>query len=733
MADQKNEALLEDAQSAASSPNHAVVEDINLRAVEGKGPDRMERAGVQGDEERQSSDVGGDTTVAVPDNHDNDASSQPQGRYRTFAAWITSNAFLIYCSQFFSAWGDRMWTFAVALYLVEIEEKSLRLTAIFGFALTVSVLLFGALVGQWVDKTPRLSAARKSLVIQNSGVIINAVCLLLLLHYKSAILAVGSGALFFFCQVIIIVLGVVANLASVAEKICIQKDWVVILAGDDSERLAEMNATVRRIDLTVNILAPILVGQIMTFASMTVAGIFIAAWNLGSLMLEYYLLVRVYRRVPRLAIKFRKNKTETAKEPESATTASEASIETNEEGVAKYSTEHTLEEPQEGRQDASEDKPIAYATVSDAGQMEVAFESGGPDEATGDWRRLENESSDSQPTNTEGQSSQPSSRFGIFRRVANWFVSTYQGWLIYKSYKVCLAGLGLAFLYMTVMGFDSITNGYGYSVGLSEVMLGVIRGLGSIAGIVGTFLFPRFRQRIGLTRTGLYSLSIEILCLTLCVFSIWAAGSPFDPDYFSGQSNPPTAGPTDDVFTTQSPFIFTPTFLPAMGDQRIVSAVGNIGNDTGDSTTQNVMMDNTPQATPDGRDRPSSYLSAVLFFTGMVTSRIGLWMFDLVTTQLIQENVHEDERGVFNGVQRSLECSMDMLHFILVIILPAPETFGYLIILSFIFICIGAIFYCVFSFKDRGHLFHPEKLTVCLQNGQTETDVLRLTENESEA
>ena len=65
-----------------------------------------------------------------------------------------------------------------------------------------------------------------------------------------------------------------------------------------------MNATVRRIDLTVNILAPVLVGQIMTFASMTVAGIFIASWNLVSLVVEYNLLLRVYQKVPRLAIKF---------------------------------------------------------------------------------------------------------------------------------------------------------------------------------------------------------------------------------------------------------------------------------------------------------------------------------------------------------------------------------------------------------------------------------------------
>ena len=59
--------------------------------------------------------------------------------------------------------GDRMWTFAVALYLVEIQNNSLRLTAVFGFALTISVMLFGALVGKWVDRTPRLSGKTRDL------------------------------------------------------------------------------------------------------------------------------------------------------------------------------------------------------------------------------------------------------------------------------------------------------------------------------------------------------------------------------------------------------------------------------------------------------------------------------------------------------------------------------------------------------------------------------------------
>ncbi|XP_038044954.1 solute carrier family 40 member 1-like [Patiria miniata] len=723
MADPLNQASTESHNAPAPDLDHqppppstiATIPEMDEGDLEPEGAESQNNEGEDGrdDEENPPSIGDGDAAIAMQDDDDN---AQPQGRCPALVAWFKSNAFLIYCSQFFSAWGDRMWTFAVALYLVEIEDNSLRLTAVFGFALTISVLLFGTLVGQWVDRTPRLSATRQSLVIQNSGVIINAVCLLILLHFKTEILPVGNGSLFFFCQVVIIVLGVIANLASVAEKICIQKDWVVVLAGGNKERLAEMNATVRRIDLTVNILAPILVGQIMSFASMTVAGIFIAGWNLCSLILEYYLLLRVYKKVPRLAIKLHKDETETATaaEPAGQTTEPEAATEPNEEAEIKPSAENPDAEPQADAQVADEDEPpMEHSTAGDARgtdeHAEPDYKSGGPKNTAKGWSRLEEDTpDDQQPADTEVQVTQPSPRPTILRRVANWFISYYHGWLTYKSYPVYMAGLALAFLYMTVMGFDSITTGYGYSMGISEALLGVIRGLGSIAGIVGTFVYQRMRQKIGATRTGLYALSEEILCLLLCVFSVWAAGSPFDPYYyFSGQSNSPTAGPT-------------------------------IGNDTGNfsAVTPNVTMDHTPLITPQGRDDPKSYLSPILFFAGMVTSRVGLWMFDLVTTQLIQENVQENQRGVFNGVQRSLECSMDMLHFILVIILPAPETFGYLIVISFFFICTGAVLYCVFSFRDRGHLFHTEKLTQCLhQNGEAGR-MMRFhneTENDSEA
>lgn len=64
-----------------------------------------------------------------------------------------------------------------------------------------------------------------------------------------------------------------------------------------------MNATIRRIDQLTNILAPMAVGQIMTFGSPMIGCGFISGWNLMSMCVEYLLLWKVYQKTPTLAHK----------------------------------------------------------------------------------------------------------------------------------------------------------------------------------------------------------------------------------------------------------------------------------------------------------------------------------------------------------------------------------------------------------------------------------------------
>ena len=90
-----------------------------------------------------------------------------------------------------------------------------------------------------------------------------------------------------------------------------------------------------------------------------------------------------------------------------------------------------------------------------------------------------------------------------------------QGWVTYMKHPVRNAGLGLAFLYMTVLGFDSITWSYcllqvhpeicifipachlHWSVtngetfqGVTESTLGLLTGLSAVMGVAGARIFP---------------------------------------------------------------------------------------------------------------------------------------------------------------------------------------------------------------------------------------------------
>ena len=78
-----------------------------------------------------------------------------------------------------------------------------------------------------------------------------------------------------------------------------------------------------------------------------------------------------------------------------------------------------------------------------------------------------------------------------------------------------------------------------------------------------------------------------------------------------------------------------------------------------------------------------------MFLLGIILARFGLWIVDLTINQILQERVAEDKRGVVNGVQDSLNNSLDLLKCVFVIILPDKETFAILIFLSFVSINIG--------------------------------------------
>merc|ERR1719427_338394 len=462
--------------------------------------------------------------------------------------------------------------------MLELHKESLRLTATYGLIIAASVILFGASIGRWIDKTRRLTAAKTFLTIQNTAVSLCALLLAGFISYKSQIdeanLTLVTGAV----SVGAIILASIARLASSGTNIIIQKDWIVVIAGEDSDLLAKMNSILRTIELTTYMLAPAAAGQLFTFCGFGLTGLIIAGWNIVSVCLEYLLLALIYKKYPALGQKRNKH-------------------------IVSESQEISVDDDKSIKDDDCETNALKEA---------------------------------------------------------------YEGWKTYMKHPVMKAGVGLACLYMTVLGFDNITYGYCLMQGVPHAALGALVGVSALVGVAGSLAYPVLRSRVGIERTGLLGMFLLISCSFLAVISAFLPGSPMDlTNILSGESTNilETINSTEKVEVTSERNWTEPEFW-------------------------------------------LSYASVLVFLTGIILARFGLWVVDLTVNQLLQEKVAEDVRGVVNGVQDSLNTTLDLLKCVLVIILPAQETFALLIFASFISVNFGWLMYALYSRSQRGHLFH---------------------------
>merc|ERR1711962_291259 len=467
--------------------------------------------------------------------------------------------------------------------MLELRSNDLRLTATYGLVIAAAVIMFGASVGRWIDKTKRLTAAKTFLLIQNLCVSVCALLLAGFIGYRDRIDPQYLEAAIVGVSVASIILASMARLASSGVNIIIQKDWIVVIAENDTDRLAKMNSILRTIELTTYMLAPAAAGQLFTYLGFVLTGVFIAAWNVVSVCLEYLLLVMIYRKYPKLT---------------------------------------------------------AFKTTDD--------------------------DTDSDSPAEDDQEKNP-----VKEAVA--------GWKTYMNHPVRNAGLGLAFLFLTVLGFDNITYGYCLLQGVPHAALGVLVAVSALVGVLSSLAYPAIRKRVGLERTGLMGMFLLISCSSLAVVSAFLPGSPMDLQWFVV---------TDTQNNTNSS-----TAIPDI---------------EGDALTFDTYW--------------QSFGSVSIFLTGIILARFGLWLVDLTVNQILQERVSEDKRGVVNGVQDSINNTFDLLKCIFVILLPSQETFALLIFISFASINFGWLMYALYSRSQRGHLFHFCRLVSVILPDSPESD-----------
>nr|CCM80483.1 Ireg1 protein [Psychotria gabriellae] len=206
----------------------------------------------------------------------------------------------LYAGHFLARWGARMWEFSVGLYMISIWPDSLLLTAAYGVVESASTVLFGTVVGQWVDRLTNIKVLQVWLLSQNLSFVIAGGSVIALLAYKDMM---SENFLSFIALILLTnISGAVGVLSTLAGTILVEREWVVVISdGQPPGVLSKMNATIRRIDLICKLVAPVVSGFIVSFASLTASAATLALWNVVSVFLQYWLLMSVYNGIPALS------------------------------------------------------------------------------------------------------------------------------------------------------------------------------------------------------------------------------------------------------------------------------------------------------------------------------------------------------------------------------------------------------------------------------------------------
>ena len=453
-----------------------------------------------------------------------------------------------------------------------------------------------------------------------------------------------------------------------------------------------LNACMRRIDLCCKLMAPVVVGAIITWTNYFTSTLFVAGWNIMSFFAEFGLLCIVYYCVPTLAHKkYRKH--------ESLIKSSEDQREEEEEGEA-----------------VTENLAISNVNEDDDDDVFVA----------------------------EAHKSKSCKQrcVAILSKLIMPYVTIRDGWKIYARQEIARVGIAMSLLYVTVLGFSGVTSAYFKIQGLTAVMIGVFQGVGGIIAVIGTFVYVPLRKKVGTVRAGLFGMCVQFFMLLFCVAAVFAPSnqaetggehyySPYCPTSLTTSTTInnltasmtitpshtmaatlPSIVPTSTYLMTTSSIILMPTPLPtehagsgALDSSYSVPLYSHSYSINPHSNTS-AGTNSTGSDSQEDSSQNTYTISLILLLVGVLGARFGLWMFDLSVSQLLQEKVKEEERGVVSGVMNVFIANNDMLHYLLAIAAPDPKYFGILTLISVAFVGCGLLLYASYVHKVRGHLFH---------------------------
>ena len=183
------------------------------------------------------------------------------------------------------------------------------------------------------------------------------------------------------------------------------------------------------------------------------------------------------------------------------------------------------------------------------------------------------------------------------------FVSS---WILFIKSKVFLPGFVLSLLYLNILGLSFPLQGYLRQSCLSEATISIIYICAAMSGFIAPLTFPFLVKLMRLIKTGVFAGIFQCIAISISIIALYI--------------------PTDSTYDPQS-----------------CSNNSTISNDG----SWNEFFVNCPKDENgnDAFEMPTGFVSIGLIVLSAVTQRWGVYLFDMVVTQLFQISVESNHRN----------------------------------------------------------------------------------------
>eukprot|EP01038_Epipyxis_sp_PR26KG_P010061 gene10061-13521_t len=374
------------------------------------------------------------------------------------------DTFMLYLMHLGFTLISRTWDMGIVLLIASLVTNPIFLIGIIGFISSFVIFCGMSSVGIWLDKTDRLQAIKIVLWIKVISITSAYICCSSLPYYNSSsnIFNMKYAVTYFLIPIFY----ATASLSLSTINQSIEKDWIVVLANNNSAWLSNTNSTLSTIDLGCSAIAPVITGLLFAFFTNRIVAIILLFSNIFVTIILFYFTNNLYDSCIELSFK-------------------RIDILYN-------------------------NTPNTYNVNVNSSKSE-------------DGNRIPNNNNFTPPRGLNQFSYEKRDELFNYKSEESNDKSCFS----YYSYDFMVASgcagvmISYAFLFLTVLSYGNLMTVYVKWAEISIDWIGVSRGLSALTGFIGAAIFPWCHNRFGLWHSAQWAIIYQ------CILVIVAASSFF--------------------------------------------------------------------------------------------------------------------------------------------------------------------------------------------------------------